>query len=121
MLFVRIAFWLVLFILLLPIDEPQPTKSTNLQSAPSLGLTRFCDQNPYTCAAGPELWGTFLKKAALTIHLVKDMIERRSYAVEPAAYPGQPVAPPQFEPTRGTLMPSDVAPAWRGQTLRPGA
>jgi hypothetical protein len=121
MIFVRIAFWLVLIILLLPIDEPQPTtKFSNLETTPSLGLSRFCDQNPNTCAAGPELWATFLKKAALTIHLVKDIIEKRSHAVEPAAYPGQPLPRP-FKPARDTLMPADLAPSWRGQAPRPGA
>jgi hypothetical protein len=120
MTFVRTAFWLVLFILLLPIDEPQPTTSPNL-STPTLGLTRFCDQNPNTCAAGPELWATFLKKAVLTIHLVKDIIEKRSHAVEPSTYPSHPGVPPKFEPTRDTLMPSDLDPGWRGQTARPGA
>ena len=120
MFFVRTAFWLVLFILLLPIDEPQPARGT-----PSLGLTRgltrFCDQNPNTCAAGPELWATFLKKAALTIRLAKDMIEKHSQVAEPAPDTSQPQTRPRFEPTRGTLVPSDLAPAWRGQTPRPGA
>jgi hypothetical protein len=118
MFLIRLAFWLGLVVLLLPSDERQQARLYSSAAAAVERVTTFCDRNPRVCACGAELWAAFVKKAEfagrMAIDLASSPARRDSDA--PSVVPSQ--GRPQLEPTaqsRGTLNPSDLAPAWRGQ------
>jgi hypothetical protein len=118
----RLAFWLGLLVLLLPTDAQQQARFSTFAGNAMERLTTFCDRNGRTCAAGSEVWATFLKKAEFGVRLVGDLLGaggRRTAEAGPqgappaAAPPGAPRDRPAANP-RGTLRPSDLyQPPWR--------
>jgi Family of unknown function (DUF5330) len=132
MFLIRAAFGLAIVVMLLPTDEAQQAKVTGSAGAAVERAATFCERNAATCAAGSELWATFLKKAEFGARLAGNLAQDymrgsskpRDIAAEPAARP-QPLDPshrPQpaparmQDPPRGNLHPGDLAPAWRGLT-----
>jgi hypothetical protein len=121
MFLIRVAFWLGLVVLLLPTDERQQARLYGTAVATVERVTTFCDRNPQACAVGAEVWATFLRKAEfgarMTVDLVTSSGRRDEESGPPAAQPSS--ARGRVEPeARGTLTPSDLAPAWRGQVQR---
>jgi hypothetical protein len=121
MFLIRVAFWLGLLVLLLPTDERQQARLYNSVAAAVERMTTFCDRNPKVCATGAELWAAFVKKAEFGARLAVDLARSsaRKDADAPAESSARPLRPalqPSAQP-RGTLTPSDRAPAWRGDTL----
>jgi hypothetical protein len=122
---VRLAFWLGLLVLLLPTDAQQQARFSNFAGNAMDRLTSFCDRNGRTCAAGSEVWATFLRKAEFGVRLVGDLLGaggRRSaepapQGAPPTAAPGGPPVAPYDRPAanpRGSPRPSDVyQPPWR--------
>jgi hypothetical protein len=135
MFLIRAAFGLAIIVMLLPTDEAQQAKVAGSAGAAAERAATFCERNTATCAAGAELWATFLKKAEFGARLAGNMAAEymkgngnRQTASEQAA-PRQPLDPshrPQpaparaIEPGRGTLGAGDLAPAWRGGLTRTG-
>jgi hypothetical protein len=125
MFLIRVAFWLGLVVLLLPTDERQQARLYSSVAAAVERVTTFCDRNPKVCATGAELWAAFLKKAEFGARLAVDLASSsaRKESDTPAESSGRPLRPPlrpSVQPSaqpHGTLMPSDRAPAWRGDTL----
>jgi hypothetical protein len=123
MFLIRMAFWLALFVLLLPTDERQQAKLYGTATAAVERVTTFCDRNAKACAAGADLWWTFVKKAEFGARLAADLISRRVAGEEGAG----PVAPAADKPSpqsgspssaRNTLTPADLRPSWRGEAQR---
>jgi hypothetical protein len=129
----RLAFWLGLLVLLLPTDAQQQARLSGFANSAMERLTGFCDRNGRTCAAGNDLWSTFLRKAEFGVRLVGDLLgaggrQPPPPGTAPGPAPGIPpgMAPPppdrrsgRADP-RGTLTPSDLyQPPWRGP-VRPG-
>src|SRR5918999_4995100 len=103
---VRAAFWLSVVILLIPTDEgPQARLSGAADVAVEQAAT-FCERNPNTCAAGAELWATYLKKAEFALGLATRLVYdwmTKSDAKPAAAFaiaPDQPPPPPAGSPAR---------------------
>jgi hypothetical protein len=126
MFFIRVAFWLGLVVLLLPTDQHQQARLYDTAVATVERATTFCDRNANACAAAGELWATFLRKAEFGARMAVDLAtsggrkdEAAPQRIEPANARGQP-EPRPHPATRGTLTPSDLAPAWRGQVQRTG-
>jgi hypothetical protein len=130
MFFIRVAFWLGLVVLLLPTDERQQARVYGTAVAAVERVATFCDRNPQACAAGAELWATFVKKAEFGARMAIDLVsssgkkDEEEPRVEPAA--AQAPAKGKLDPrqpgaTRGTLTPADLTPAWRGKMARTGA
>lgn len=124
---IRLAFWLGLVVLLLPTDEHQQARLYGAAVATIERATTFCDRNPRTCAVGAEAWATFLRKAEFGARMAFDLVSSRGRSEDEAVAPrAQPaVAKGRAEPkavpgARGTLTPSDLTPAWRGQQQRTG-
>jgi Family of unknown function (DUF5330) len=127
MFLIRLAFWIGLVVLLLPTDEHQQAKLYGTAVATVERVTTFCDRNGQLCAAGTDLWATFLKKAAFGARVVVDLVSSGGHKEEMA--PVRDVQPPEGkrrpEPrllpsAQGTLTPNDLGPAWRGQAQRTG-
>ena len=138
MFLIRAAFGLALVVMLLPTDEAQQAKIAGQAGSAVERAATFCERNANTCAAGAEIWATFLKKAEFGARLAGNMAqeylrgsgqagrEQRVVAGEPNRQ--MPFEPPMLpapakaiEPGRGTLAPGDLAPAWRGRIARNGA
>ena len=131
MFLIRVAFWLGLLVWLLPTDEHQQSRLYTTALATVERATTFCDRNPQACAIAAQLWATFLKKAEFGGRMAVDLLTSGGRKDEGAP----PLPPPRSEPTgsashlkakaeprlpaaRGTLTPSDLAPAWRGAQLQ---
>jgi hypothetical protein len=125
---IKTAFWLGLVVLLLPTDQQQQARLMSTATAAVERATTFCDRNVSTCVLGAQVWATFVKKAEFGFHMALDLINKRGEkrdGPEPqvAAAKAVPVGAPMkvqtqpITPTRGTLQPGDLQPAWRGQTV----
>src|SRR5262245_21299697 len=124
----RIVFWLGLAVLLLPTEEHQQARLYETAATSVERIATFCDRNPKTCAAGAELWSTFLKKAEFASRVAIDLISARGQRAEglgPSSSPrpaGAVAADPRPGPApRNTLTRDDLGPAWRAPPPRAGA
>lgn len=133
MFILRAAFGLAVIVMLLPTDETQQAKVAGQAGAAVERAASYCERNPATCAAGAELWATFVKKAEFGAKLAGNMLQdymkgnARSAGADPErTQPLDPSHKPQsapsrvIEPARGNLAPGDMAPAWRGGLTRTG-
>jgi Family of unknown function (DUF5330) len=127
MFLIRSAFVVAVVIMLLPTDETQQARISGSAGAAAERAATFCERNAATCAAGTELWATFVKKAEFGARLAGSMVQdymkgdgrARPASVEAVrSAPLDPSHRPQ--PARGTLTPGDIAPAWRGPVSRTG-
>ena len=115
---VKTAFWLSVVIMLLPTDQRRQTELASVTGQAVERTMTFCERNPGTCAAGQELWATFVRKAEFGIELAMNLA--REQWSKQASRPQQPAAsggPVRLEPVRpqqGSLTPADTAPQWRG-------
>jgi hypothetical protein len=134
MFLIRTAFWVGLAVLLLPTDERQQARLYGTAVATVERVTTFCDRNAQACAAGAELWATFVKKAEFGARVAIDLVssggrkdEDAPARTQPASATANAKAKVQATPeakvpasVRGTLTPADLAPTWRGQVQRTG-
>jgi uncharacterized protein DUF5330 len=127
MFLIRVGFWVGLAVLLLPTDERQQARLYGTAVATVERVTTFCDRNAQACVAGAELWATFVKKAEfgarMAIDLVSSSGRKDEDAASPRAQPASVKGKPEPKPApaaRGTLTPTDLTPAWRGQVQRTG-
>jgi hypothetical protein len=125
MFLIRVGFWVGLAVLLLPTDERQQARLYGTAVATVERVTTFCDRNAQACAAGAELWATFVKKAEFGARMAIDLVsssgrkdeDAASARSQPASIKGKPELKPA-PPARGTLTPADLSPAWRGADQR---
>ena len=125
MFLIRLAFWIGLAVLLLPSDERQQERLFATAAATVERAATFCERNEKVCATAGDLWATFLKKAEFGARLAINAAGSAGRSPDDATtLPAQPTsARPESRlgpPARGTLMPSDLSPAWRGQPQRTG-
>ena len=132
MFLIRMAFWVGLVVVLLPTDERQQARLYGTAVATVERVTTFCDRNAQACAAGAELWSTFVKKAEFGARMAIDLATSSGRKDEDAGAATQPAASAKVKPeakpepsghqvpaaVRGTLTPADLTPAWRGR-VRP--
>jgi len=121
----KLAFWLGLLVLLLPTDAQQQARFSTFAGNAVERVGSFCDRNGRTCAAGSEVWATFLRKAEFGVRLIGDLLGAGGrQPAEPAAGPRPPAGSPYDQRPgnpRGTLRPSDLyQPPWRAPG-RPGS
>ena len=116
-------------VMLMPTDARRQSELAGVAGTAVDRTVTFCERNPGSCAAGRELWDTFVRKAEFGLELAsgvaRDYMARGRDAerqtVPPAYQP--PRNPPatetavRIEPasSRGTLTRADVAPQWRGR------
>lgn len=134
MFLIRMAFWVGVVVVLLPTDERQQARVYGTAVATVERVTTFCERNAQACAAGAEMWSTFVKKAEFGVRMAIDLATSSGRKDEDATPPRsqptsakvKPEAKPEPKPdikvpaaVRGTLTPSDLTPAWRGADVRP--
>ena len=109
MILIRIAFWLVILILLLPTSKQgQMTVYGTAESAVK-DISSFCDRNPSTCETGAAAFDTFTQKAKFGVMMVTDFVKgsKSGEAADRLASSDTNAADSQ-----NTLTPGDVDPAW---------
>jgi uncharacterized protein DUF5330 len=127
MFLLRTAFWLMILILLLPIDDRQRSEVYGTAEAAVKDVTGFCDRNPETCAKGRDVIDVFTQKAEFGAHLLMNFINDRtgggdddpaaSWPSTGASTDAAPAPAPASWETSGsqdTLSPEDREAAWSG-------
>ena len=133
MFLLRMAFWLGVVLVLLPTGGTQHNTASNkvhatdaisAASATVHDLKGFCGREPNACAVGSQLATTIGYRAQAGAKMLYELLTE-ALASHDAASPTPSDAKP--EPTTAslqrassgnTLMPADLAPAWRGPPLR---
>ncbi len=126
MLFFRTTLLLGMGVLVLPTDEASQARVYQGARTAVTWTATFCDRNAETCIKGGEYWVIFKKKAEFGARMAYDIVSERSTQTAAATPPAAATLPPggksgarpqhSAQPTRGTLKPSDLEPAWRGTT-----
>ena len=144
----RIAFWLGLVLVLLPIGTGQHTPSAEVSASDAISaasatvgdLRGFCGRQPDACTIGSQVAtaiGYRAQAGAKMIYgAISDAMTKHDAAHDGASPHDSPAAadPAQtattraaagkFQPSRamqGTLTPADLVPSWRGPALRKDA
>jgi hypothetical protein len=139
MFLIRMAFWLMIIVLLLPTDQQQQSDVYGTAEAAVKDVSGFCDRNPGICEKGKEAFDIFVRKAQFGAHMLMGFIKEQtgtSSASETAAPALEQSAPAgvnwQLDPpasaappaatmsSQDTLNPEDLQPAW-GNPRRAGS
>jgi hypothetical protein len=135
----RLAFWLGLVLVLLPVGSgPQRPAGKTITASEAISaasatvgdLRDFCTRQPTACSVGSQVATTLRYRAQagakmLYQALSKALAPRQDSSLAAArghddsAKPALDRAAPDQSP-QGTLTPADLAPAWRGPHLRDG-
>jgi hypothetical protein len=119
MFLIRTAFWVGLVVLVLPTDREQQARLYTAAVDSARHAATYCDRNQATCHQAGEYWAVFQKKLEFGARLAFDLASERMSGASSA--PRAAEAPVPQEPSRSTLTPADLQPAWRGKTTRTGA
>ncbi|MFD0986755.1 DUF5330 domain-containing protein [Methyloligella solikamskensis] len=131
MFLIRMAFWIIIVILLLPTDRDQQTEVLGTAQAAVKDISGFCTRNPDVCVKGQNYFEIFVAKAEFGANMVMNFVnDRTSDEVEvPPVYQasGEPAVLMTPEPknvmapamkeevtskSQNTLKPTDLAPGW---------
>ncbi len=86
-------------------------------------VATFCERNETVCERGAEYWALFKQKlefgAKLAYGVAIDHLVGKPAVSETTAPATN--APARVERARGTLLPDDLAPEWRGKQVKTGA
>jgi hypothetical protein len=143
MFLIRMAFWLMILVLLLPTDEKQQTDVYGTAQAAVKDVSGFCGRNPGVCEKGKDAFSVFVHKAEFGAQMLMGFITERTGAsatsgtVAPAATP-EPAPRPApasasweqvptvttpiaslVQSSQNTLNPDDLLPTW-GQPRHTG-
>ncbi len=128
----RIAFWVVIVILLIPSGRDHQANTFSIASATMKDLGRFCERNRETCEHGQEMFGHFVDKAKaggmIVVNFIKDRVSARYANYRDGEFWGKDPSGPEYGRTGSapqrrwlkqsdhTLTEQDLKPAW----LAPG-
>lgn len=123
----RMAFWLTLVVLLLPLGL-RGGSGSDVSVVDAFGAAQavvsdaggFCERQPQACAVGGQMFSHLLEKAQLGAKWLYETVGTPKEAAAPT--PEQPVGPahpgldPAAMPSAGQLelTPQDLMPAWGG-------
>lgn len=125
-LLLRAAFWLTIVILILPSRSPAPSgqdvDAANAVSAASAAVSdvrRFCERQPEACTIGSQAATVFGQKAQAGAKMLYEFVSEKISPTETGsiAIPGSKKVDAAGR-TQNTLLPSDIAPSWRGSESR---
>jgi hypothetical protein len=122
---IRAAFWLTIVIILLPTGS-QPNSTPKIETAEAVSaasaavadMRKFCDRQPEACSIGSQAAVAFGYKAQAGAKMLYDFLTE---ALAPSET-GSVISNGKREVTaksQDTLLPADLAPAWRGPLPRP--
>jgi hypothetical protein len=78
MFLIRMAFWLIILILLLPTNGQQRSEIYGTAQAAVKDVSGFCDRNPSVCATGKDAFAVFVEKAQFGASLLMSFIEQET-------------------------------------------
>ena len=143
MFLIRMAFWLMILVLLLPTDEKQQTDVYGTAQAAVKDVSGFCGRNPGVCEKGKDAFAVFVHKAEFGAQMLMGFITERTGAsatsgtVAPAETPAPAPRPAPasasweqvptvttpsaslVQSSQNTLNPDDLLPTW-GQPRHTG-
>jgi Family of unknown function (DUF5330) len=112
----RVAFWLGVVLVLLPSTGTEPTPKTQVGTVEAISAARaavgdlrtFCDRQPDACSIGSQAAVAIGHRAQAGAKMLYEFLNEQlgpqsSDAVGSTA-----------KPSRHTLTPADLEPAWRG-------
>jgi hypothetical protein len=120
----RVAFWLVIVLALLPSGGGSNGAKTNVDTAEAVAaagaavsdMSGFCDRQPGACEVGAHTAVAIGQRAQAGAKMVYDFIS--SQGDKPASPPASKVATARSSSDQqSTLKPDDLDPSWRG-TIR---
>jgi hypothetical protein len=148
MFLVRIAFWLIIIVLLLPTDGKQQSEVYGTAQAAVKDVSGFCDRNPDACVKGMNIFNMLVQKAQFGAGMLVGFVQEQaagSETVQTEALAPGPLAPdafaaeplePQPTPATGpdpiswdpaedgrsqnTLRSEDLEAQWGGEASDPG-
>jgi hypothetical protein len=128
MFLIRAAFWLSIVVILLPSGSQKgPTapqvgaaEAVTAASAAVADMRQFCARQPEACTVGSQAAVVFGQKAQAGAKMLYEFL---SDAVAPSETGSiTPAGAQKAEmgvKSQNTLLPADIAPAWRGPVPRP--
>ena len=125
---IRAAFWLSLVIILLPTGSQQPKSVPTLETAEAISaasaavsdLRRFCARQPEACTVGSQAAVTFGYKAQAGAKMLYDFLTDALAPAETGSVAqGSARKRDASANSQDTLLPTDLAPAWRIPLPRP--
>lgn len=128
MFLLRVAFWLTIVIILLPSGSQQVKQGPNIDTAEAVSaasaavadMRQFCARQPEACSVGSQAAVAFGYKAQAGAKMLYEFL---SDALAPAetgtVTPASAKKADAGFKSQNTLLPADLAPAWRGPVPRP--
>ena len=96
MFLVRIAFWLIIIVLLLPTDGKQQSEVYGTAQAAVKDVSGFCDRNPEACVKGMNIFNMLVQKAQFGASMLVGFVQEQSAGGE--TVPTQALAPDPLAP-----------------------
>ncbi len=124
---IRAAFWLSIVIILLPTGSQQPKSAPTIETSEAVSaasaavsdMRHFCDRQPEACVVGSQAAVAFGYKAQAGAKMLYDFLTDALAPSETGSVTS--VNTGKREATaksQDTLLPGDIAPAWRGPLPR---
>ena len=105
----RVGILVAVVIAVLPSDKQQQAHLYDRTASAVQWTATFCDRNGPTCTQASDLWSAFVKKAQFGAQMAYELAVKYSTGEKGL------LAPAAVAPSRGTLTPQDLQPAWRGE------
>jgi len=121
----RMAFWLIVILALLPSGGSQPTPKLNVSPIDAMWAAKatvtdmgsFCERQPDACTVGSQAAVAIGHRAQAGAKMIYEYLNEHLGSHDggtPAnAAPGKTVPLPTARPLQHTLSAADLAPAWR--------
>ena len=109
MILIRIAFWLVILILLLPTSKQEQMVVYGTAESAVKDISSFCDRNPSTCQTGAAAFDTFAQKAKFGVKMVTDFVKGSDSGEAADKLASSDTS---GSSSQNTLNPGDVEPVW---------
>ena len=109
MILIRIAFWLVILILLLPTSKQEQLAVYGTAESAVKDISSFCDRNPGACEKGMAAIDTFTQKAKFGFRMVVDFVKGTDSAEGSDKLASSEASAGN---SQNTLNPGDVEPSW---------
>jgi hypothetical protein len=129
----RMAFWLVVILALLPSGGSQPTPKVNVNAIDAMlaakatvtDMRSFCDRQPDACEVGSQAAAAIGQRAQAGARMVYEYLNEHLGPNETGtvvnAATGKAIPLPPERPSQHTLSPADLKPPWRGPQPRKDA
>jgi hypothetical protein len=124
---IRVAFWLSIVILLLPTGAQQPKSAPTIETAEAVSaasaavsdMRQFCARQPEACSVGSQAAVAFGYKAQAGAKMLYDFLTEALAPAETGSVGPNNLKRETTANSQDTLLPGDLAPAWRGALPRP--